>query len=161
MKRFEYETIIDNYHKRYKTSFIFLIISLVILITLFVTGILLANYENKKMIMIIFSISLFVISIISLTILLFGVLENKKNEKQLLYILGGYMNIVEGKIVAINDEFTTISGRKAIELVLEDRNQQMSVYFDPTLGDNPFSINEVVSFKTSESFIVEYEVKNA
>ena len=71
------------------------------------------------------------------------------------------MNIVEGKIVAVNDEFTTISGRKAIELVLEDRNQQMSAYFDPTLGDNPFSINEVVSLKTSESFIVEYEVKNA
>ena len=161
MKRFEYESIIDNYHKRYKKSLIFLIVSIFIMVSLFTIGVIIANYENKRMIMIIFSIALLVISFIFVTILLFGVIENKKNETQLLYILGGYMNIVEGKIVEINDGFTTISGRKAIELVLEDDKQQISVYFDPTLGDNPFLVNDMVTLKTSESFIVEYEVKNA
>lgn len=161
MKRFNYEAVIDNHNKRYKKSLIIFIISLVIFVSLFVTGILIATYENKKMIMIIFSLLLAVTAIFAITILMFGMIENKKNEKRLLYILGGYMNLVKGKVVQINDSFTTISGRVATEIILEDNGQQISTYFDHSLGENPFSLNDTVSLKTSESFIVEYEVENA
>ena len=161
MKRFSYESLIDNHNKRYTKSLIIFIVSLSIFAGLFITGVLLATYENKTIMMIIFSISLTIMAILIVSVLMFGMIENRKNAKRLLYLLGGYLNLIEGKIVQINESFTTISGRVATEIVLDDGKQQISVYYDPALGENPFHLNDVVSLKTSESFIVEYEVNNA
>lgn len=161
MKHFDFETLLNNYHRRFKNNLILTIISSILFVAVFVIGIFVANYENKMAIMIIFSVILGLFSFLIITFLVLGVFENHKNIKQLNYILGGYLTVVTGKITQIKGIFTSISGRKGIEIIVTDNKEEISVYLDLTFDEIPFKIGDEVSLKVSESFIIDYEVKNA
>ena len=160
MKHLDYENLLLRYHQKYKKNLFVLIILLVLFVALFVLGILLSTYENRVTVMVIFSIALALLSTFIIGFLVFGVLEYRNQEKQLNYILGGYLTIVEGKIIKIKDIFTSISGRKGIEIVVGDEEVEINVLFDPYFGDIPFKEEEEVQLQISESFVVDYEVKN-
>ena len=53
-----------------------------------------------------------------------------------------------------------MSGRKGIEIIIQDNYEEICVYFDPIFNELPFKINDEVSLKICNSFIIEYEVKN-
>lgn len=160
MKHLDYENLLLRYHQKYKKNLFVLIILLVLFVALFALGILLSTYENRVTVMVIFSIALALLSTFIIGFLVFGVLEYRNQEKQLNYILGGYLTIVEGKIIKIKDIFTSISGRKGIEIVVGDEEGEINVLFDPYFGDIPFKEEEEVQLQISESFVVDYEVKN-
>lgn len=160
MKHLDYENLLLRYHQKYKKNLIVLIILLVLFVVLFALGILLSTYENRVTMMVIFSIALALLSTFIIGFLVFGVLEYRNQEKQLNYILGGYLTIVEGKVIKIKDIFTSISGRKGIEIVVGDEEGEINVLFDPYFGDIPFKEGEEVQLQISESFVVDYEVKN-
>ena len=160
MKRFDYEKALEDYKRKYKKNIVYLALFSFLFVVTFVLGIVFSTFENKIMMMVIFSIALVIITFFIVTILLFGVLENRKNIKALLYILNGYLLIVDGKVKEVKDLFTTISGRKGIEVVIQDKYEEISVYFDPIFNELPFKVDDEVSLKVCNSFIIEYEVKN-
>lgn len=160
MKRFNYEQHLNENQKKYKISLILFFSLLALIGGCFVTGILISTYHNQNIIMIIFSIVLAILTIPTISILLFGVIKYKNERNQIFYILGSYLYYHEGKIIQINRNITTLSGRKGIEIVLETKNGQLIIYYDPIFGDIPFSLNTTLKTKCSESFIVQYEVED-
>lgn len=160
MKRFNYEQFLNIYKKKAKISLILFISLCLIIVGLFVLGILIANYYNKTLIMIIFSLILALLTLPAISILIFGVNKYNNERKQIYYILGSYLSFYEGKIIAINSIITTLCGRKGIEIILETKNGTNAIYYDPIFGDIPFKINDYIRIKCSESFIIQYEVKN-
>ena len=160
MKRFDYENALANYQRKYKKSIVYLALFSFLFSVSFALGFIFSTYESKVLMMVIFSIALVVITFVIVTILLFGVLENRKNIKSLSYILNGYLLIVEGKVKEIKGTFTTISGRKGIEIIIQDQYEEISVYFDPIFNELPLKVDDEVSLKICNSFIIEYEVKN-
>ena len=160
MKHLDYEGLLNKYHKKIKVNLTILIIILCAYVGLFVLGILISTFENKKLIMIIFSIVLGLLSCFMVGFLIFGVIDYRKKEKQLIFILSGYLTIVEGTIGEIKGQLTSISGRKGIEILIVDGDEQTIVYYDSTFGQNPFSEGQKVHLEISGSFIVNYEVQN-
>lgn len=161
MKRFDYDSLMEQYMKKYRTSLI-VFISLVIVFTLsFVLGVIFSTYENRIILMIVMSIWLAILICFIVWIIIFGLAENKKCQNQLFYILGGYMSLAEGEVVEIKNEITTISGRRGIEVVIKNKDDQLHVFYDSAFGDIPFKVNDYLTIKLSELFIIEYEVKNA
>lgn len=161
MKRFDYETMLENHNKKAKKYLLLAIILLALFVALFLTGILISNYSNRTLIMVIFSIALSIVSIAIAIILIFGFFASQKQKKQIYYILGGYLNRVEGEVISINGPITSVNGRQGIEIVLTDNDRQKSVLYDPCFGPIPFHQGERLAVKTSESFIVQYEVLDA
>ena len=160
MKRFDYEKVVDNYQRKYKKNIVYLALFSFLFVITFAVGVIFSTFENKTIMMVIFSILLVIITFFIVTILLFGVLENRKNIKSLLYILDGYLVIVDGRVKEIKNLFTTMSGRKGIEIIIQDNYEEICVYFDPIFNELPLKINDEVSLKICNSFIIEYEVKN-
>lgn len=161
MKRFNYEEIFEKNHRKYRKNLIILISLLVLFSICFALGLIFANYQNKVLMMVIFSVLLAVITFFIVTVLIYGVIETKKNEKQLIYISNGYLLEIKGTIKSIKGIVTTISGRQGIELIVADGDEEINVFYDPIFGDLPFKENEDVLLKTANSFVVEYEVQNA
>lgn len=161
MKRFDYETLMEKYNHGYKSSLIWFITLLIVFVLTFVLGIVFATYENRTLMMIVFSIALTVISFATLSVLILGVIENKKNQKQLYYILGSYMSGVNGEIIDIKDQITTISGRSGIEIIIKNDDNVSNIFYDPSFGEVPFKIGDHLNAKIGELFIIEYEVDNA
>ena len=80
------------------------------------------------------------------------------SEEQIYYILGGYLTTITGVIVDNKGIVTSISGRKGIELTVKYDEDEVTVYLDLIFKDTSFNIGDQVTFKTSESFIIQYEV---
>ena len=160
MKRFNYEQFLDTYKKKFRLSLIFCCVCSCIITTLFVVGLLISNYHNQQIIMIVFSIMLGLLTLPTVSIYLFGVKKYSNERKQIFYLLGSYLTYHEGKIISINKTITTLCGRKGMEIVLETKNGPFVVYFDPVFGKCPFTINDYIKAKCSESFIIKYEVEN-
>ena len=160
MKHLDYEGLLNKYHKKFKVFLIFLIVFLCTYVGLFALGILISTFENKKLVMIIFSIVLALLSCFIVAFLVFGVLDYRKKEKQLNFILSNYLIIVEGTIKEIKDLFTSISGRKGIQILVSDGDEQIIVFYDPIFGEHPFLQGQNVHLEISGSFIVNYEVQN-
>ena len=158
MKRFNYEEYLDNISRNYKKSIIVLILFIVLYVGVFLLGFFISNYENKDLIMIIFSIILGVL-ILCISVTLIGfTLRYRKDIKQIYYILGGYLTTITGVIVDNKGIVTSISGRKGIELTVKSDEDEVTVYLDLIFKDTLFNIGDQVTFKTSESFIIQYEV---
>ena len=158
MKRFNYEEYLDNISHNYKKSIIVLILFIVLYVGAFLLGFFISNYENKDLIMIIFSIILGVL-ILCISVTLVGfTLRYRKDIKQIYYILGGYLTTITGVIVDNKGIVTSISGRKGIELTVKYDEDEVTVYLDLIFKDTLFNIGDQVTFKTSESFIIQYEV---
>ena len=160
MKRFDYESILKKYDQKYKLSIALLICLFVLLVAIFVTGILVAQYDYKIDIMIGFSIPLGILAMVISGFFIFGFLENRRKRKQIYFILGGYLSSVNGTIQEIKQSITTVSGRKGIEMIIKEEDKTSAVYYDEVFGDNPFKVGDSVSLQISESFIIEYEVNN-
>ena len=160
MKRFDYENLLEQYQRKGRKSLIIFVILLVCLVATFLTGVLVSNYQNRILIMVIFSIVLAVLSVISVIIFIFGFLNFQKKKKQIFYILGGYLLDVEGKIISLGNTFTTVFGRQGVEIVLQNENK-ICVLYDPSFGDVPFKEGDHLKAKISESFIIQYEVLDA
>lgn len=161
MKRFDYETILENHNKKAKKYLVLTIVLLALFVALFLLGVLISNYSNRTLIMIIFSVVLSIVSVTMAMILIFGFLASQKQKKQIYYILGGYLNRLEGEIISIKGPITSVNGRQGIEVVLTYNDRQKSVLYDPCFGPIPFHQGEYLVVKTSESFIVQYEVLDA
>ena len=58
MKRFNYEQHLENISKKYRTSIVVLVLNIVLFVGAFIIGLLISTYENKVMIMTIFSVTL-------------------------------------------------------------------------------------------------------
>ena len=160
MKRFNYEQHLENISKKYRTSIVVLVLNIVLFVGSFIIGLLISTYENKAMIMTIFSVILAIL-IIGIGVNLFGFfLIYKKDIRQIYYILGGYLTNVSGVLSENKGVITTITGRKVIELILKNEDEEVSIYFDPIFGENPFVVGETLNVKLSESFIIQYEVKH-
>ena len=160
MKRFDYESILKKHDKKYKLSIALLICLSILLVAVFVTGILIAQYDYKIDIMIYFSIPLGILAMVISGFFIFGFLENRRKRKQIFFILGGYLSPVSGTVQEIKQSITTVSGRKGIEMIIKEEDKTTAVYYDDVFGDNPFKAGDNVSLQISESFIIEYEVNN-
>lgn len=158
MKRFNYEEHLDKTKKNYRLSLLILILSIVLFVGVFVIGILVSNYHNRFIIMVIFSIIIGVLTLLTTINLFTFVLPYKKEIKQVYFILGGYLTTVRGVISENKGYMTSVNGRRCIELIVKDEEKETSVFLDPLFGENVFSIGDEVSLKTSESFIIKYEV---
>ena len=161
MKRFDYDSLMEQYIKKYKVSLVVFVIISLVFVSTFVLGIVFSTYENRNYFMIIFSIVLSILIANDVGFLLFGVIANKKNQNQLFYILGGYMSVTGGYVSEIDDEITTISGRRGIEVTLRCEDDELRVFYDPVFGEIPFKVGENLKVKISELFIIEYEVIDA
>ena len=160
MKRFDYESILKKYDKKYKLSIGLLIGLSLVLVAIFVAGILIAQYDYRVEVMLYFSIPLGILAMVIVGFFIFGFMENKKKKKQLYFILGGYLSPVAGVVQEIKSSVTTISGRPGIEMIIKEEDKVTAVYYDAVFGDNPFKVGDKVSLQTSESFIIQYEVTN-
>ena len=158
MKHFSYEIILEKLLKKYRNSIFVFLISIAILITIFVLGLCLVTYENQKIIIPIFAAIVLVLTILSTYILVVFTFPYRRDIKQMYSILGGYLNIYSGEIQDIKNIFTTVIGRKGLEIVLKCDDKMISVVYDPIFGENPFKVGQNVTFKTSELFIIYYEV---
>ena len=108
--------------------------------------------------MVIFSIIIGALTLLTTINLFTFVLPYKKEIKQVYFILGGYLTTVRGVISENKGYMTSVNGRRCIELIVKDEEKETSVFLDPLFGENVFSIGDEVSLKTSESFIIKYEV---
>ena len=160
MKHFSYEIILEKLLKKYRNSIFVFLISLAVLILIFILGLCLVTYENQKTIIPIFAVIVLLFTILSTYILVAFTFPYKRDIKQMYSILGGYLHIYSGEIQDIKNIFTTVIGRKGLEIILKCDDKLISVVYDPIFGENPFKIGQNVTFKTSELFIIYYEVIN-
>lgn len=161
MKQFDYEKIILIYKKKQKMFLVLFIVSLILIALIFALGLLISNYQNQTIIMVIFSILLSLLSIPSISLFIFGYLKYKKELKQIYFILGGYLTTLSGEVIAFKNEITTITGRKGKEIVFKNKNEeQIILYFDLIFNEIPFKIGDKLIIKSSESFIIRYGVDN-
>ena len=160
MKRCNFEALLEQYERRLKRNLIFLVLFCVLFVALFVTGVLISNYENKVWIMIIFSLLIAVLTFFITMTSIFGIYEYRQKKKQLYAILGSYLVEVNGIVKEIGDTFTSTNGRRGQEITIKQEERDSVVYYDLECGEIPFHIDDHVHLKTSESFIVEYEVDN-
>lgn len=160
MNRCDYESVLAKAKKRLNVSWVLFGLLAAVFVAGFALGVIFATYEKRALFMGIFSPILGVLSIVLVGLLVFGILENRKIEKQIVSILGGYLTVVEGTVESVGNPITSLNGRKGIELLVEEKKgyPPIAVYFDPTFGEVPFKEKERVQLKVSESFIVQYEV---
>ena len=160
MKRFDFESYIEKLEKKIKTALILLAVYIVLFALIFMFGLFLSNFQNRFIIMFIFSLILSIFAIFITIHFIFSYLKNKKDERQLAYILGGYLSSINGVYIENKGEVTTVTGRKVMELVIKDNDDIHNVYLDLIFKDVPFKIGDNLNLKTSENVIIMYEVNN-
>ncbi len=157
MKHFDYQIILDSKKKNHKKASIAFYVSLAVYVLLFIGGIILSTYENKKVIMIIFSFLLSIVAVILIVLLVFGMIKNKKDSSIIIDILNSYLFDVEGKITSISQKTITIKNRKVNEITINDDNTKFVGYLDNEFNECPFVVGQQVKLRTASSFIVYYE----
>lgn len=160
MKRFDYEKILENNLRAYRRSIVFLVASSFVYVACFILAIFLSNYENRTLMMVVFSIILSLIGIEIVGIIIYGLLENRRKIKQINLIFSSYLEPLEGEIVEIKGLINSSIGRRGHEIIIKNDSLR-SVLYDPSFGENPFRVGDKVKVEISESFIVKYEVENA
>lgn len=162
MKKNEFRKI--GYKERYecfiqkkKTFFIFLMFSILFFLADVITFLVIVSYENINKVYFI-NLPIFILITLFLTYVVIGLISINKEIKFLSSLFSKYLNIIEGKITNISKTSIALKNRTVTEISVLEGKDTYLLYLDNCYEVNPFNVDDKVTLKVADNFILEYEI---
>lgn len=160
MKTLPWENEYDKIHDSLIKEWILFGLSLSIFLVSFTLLVVFSTYESRSYFLLFGTISLVILSFLPLGIFLFSIWPKIRRKNILEERLESSQNVLSGVVVSFGQTISLENDEKGVEIVLAllEKEKKCIVYFDPSIGEIPFSLGNKLILGLVKNVICSYEV---
>ena len=160
MKTLPWENEYDKIHDSLIKEWILFGLSLSIFLISFTLLVVFSTYEFRSYLLLFGTISLVILSFLPLGIFLFSIWPKIRRKNILEERLESSQNVLSGVVVSFGQTISLGNDEKGVEIVLSllEKEKKCIVYFDPSIGEIPFSLGNKLILGLVKNIICSYEV---